>query len=94
MAEQERVREREPEPNGTKYDETLRDRASWVERATTGQVVIRGEEREFEKNRQGHIKRYLNPKFFPDTALSEWVIFQHDIKRQSGKHRHQGGLVL
>lgn len=92
--QQERVHEREPEPATTKYDETLRERAQWVERAMTGQVVIRGAERPYEANRQGHIKRYLNPKFFHDTALDEWIIFQHDIKRQSGKHKHQGGLVI
>ena len=92
--ERERVREREPEPGNTKYDQTLRERAAWVERSKTGQVVIRGAERDYEPNRQGHIKRYLNFKFFPDTALSEWIVFIHDIKRQSGKHRHQGGLVI
>jgi gentisate 1,2-dioxygenase len=92
--ELERVREREPEAGGTKYDQTLRERAQWVERAMVGQVVIRGAEREYEPNRQGHIKRYLNSKFFHDTALTEWIVFIHDVKRQSGKHRHQGGLVI
>src|SRR5581483_985831 len=93
--EEVRVREREPQPSGDRYEETLRERAGWVERAMTGQVLIKSGEREWERNRQGHIKHYLNPQY-PEfnTALSEWIVFQHDIKRQSGKHRHQGGLVL
>src|SRR5437867_5010802 len=92
--EQERVREREPEPGADKYEETLRERAAWVERSMTGQVLIRSEDRQFERNRQGHIKHYLNPQYDFNTALDEWIVFIHDIKRQSGKHRHQGGLVI
>jgi gentisate 1,2-dioxygenase len=92
--EQERVREREPQPGADKYEETLRERAAWVERSMTGQVLIRSEDRQFERNRQGHIKHYLNPQYDFNTALDEWIVFQHDIKRQSGKHRHQGGLVI
>jgi quercetin dioxygenase-like cupin family protein len=92
--EQERVREREPQPGADKYEETLRERAAWVERVMTGQVLIRSEDRQFERNRQGHIKFYLNPQHDFNTALDEWIVFQHDIKRQSGKHRHQGGLVI
>jgi gentisate 1,2-dioxygenase len=65
-----------------------------VERVTTGEVVIRGAERPVEINRQGHIKRYLQPRVYPNTALTDWVVLIHDVQRQSGKHRHQGGLVI
>ena len=71
--EQERVREREPEPGADKYEETLRERAAWVERSMTGQVLIRSEDRQFERNRQGHIKHYLNPQYDFNTALDEWI---------------------
>ncbi len=92
--EQERVREREPQPGADKYEETLRERAAWVERSMTGQVLIRSQDRQFERNRQGHIKHYLNPQYDFNHALDEWIVFHHDIKRQPGKHRHQGGLVI
>lgn len=94
MIEQERTREREPEPSGTKYDEVLRRRDKWVERAMTGKVLIRGTEREYEVGRQGRLKRYLQPQFHPETALSDWIVFINHIQRQSGRHRHQGSLVL
>ncbi len=29
-----------------------------------------------------------------DTAATDWTCFIHDVKRQSGKHRHQGGIQL
>ena len=31
---------------------------------------------------------------FKDTPLQHWRVFIHDIKTRSGKHRHQGGLVI
>ena len=94
MMEREMVREREPEPSGNKYDESLRERAGWVDQAMTGEVLLRSADRPVEINRQGHIKRYLQPRVYPNTALTDWVVLTHDVQRQSGKHRHQGGLVI
>ena len=31
---------------------------------------------------------------YNDVPLQDWRIFVHDIKTHSGKHCHQGGLVI
>lgn len=94
MLEQERTRSREPEAAGNKYERTMRLRDGWMDKAMNGQVLVRGEEREYELNRQGRIRYYLQPQHYPEMALADWVIFINHIQRQSGKHRHQGGLVI
>ena len=30
----------------------------------------------------------------PDTPLQDWIVFTHEIRTASGKHKHQGGLVI
>jgi hypothetical protein len=44
--------------------------------------------------RQGRILYYLDPLQFPDTPLQDWLVFINDVRTHSGKHRHQGGLVI
>src|SRR5204863_5154071 len=29
-----------------------------------------------------------------DTVLDDWIVFVNDIQVHSGKHKHQGGLVI
>lgn len=95
MAEGERtrVREREPAQERT-YDKALRFYRERAERNATGPVVIRSTDREFELSRQGRIKYYLNHLVHKETPLQQWLVFTHEIRTQSGKHRHQGGLVI
>lgn len=88
-----RSREQEATPEGN-YDFALRNRAEFVARGTNGQIVIRDSEREWELNRQGFIKYFLMGTKYPEPALNDWMVFVHDVKKESGKHRHQGGLVL
>jgi hypothetical protein len=94
--EKERVREKEPaqQGSGLEYDESLKFYAEARERARTGKIVVKGKEVPWEQNRQGYIKRYLRWRGQNDTAATDWTCFIHDIKKHSGKHRHQGGIQL
>ena len=95
MAEMERTRERErgtiPE---TPYEIFIRSRKEFLERQETGQVVVKPSDREFFLTRQGRLMYHLNPEIHKNTPLQDWRVFSHDLKTQSGKHRHQGGLVI
>src|SRR5205807_5517013 len=95
MAEIERTRERErgaiPE---TPYEKFIRSRREFLERQETGQVVVKPSDREFYITRQGRLMYHLNPEIHKNTPLQDWRVFSHDLKTQSGKHRHQGGLVI
>jgi mannose-6-phosphate isomerase-like protein (cupin superfamily) len=92
----EREKTKEPEAAQTShYDEAIRVRQKWVERQNKGRLLVRGAECKFEDTRQGRLKHYLS--MYPmvsDTALDTWNCFIHDIRRQSGKHRHQGGILI
>src|SRR5712692_9103376 len=92
--EREHVRDPEAIQN-SQYEEVIRSRERWIERQKNGRLLIRGAESGYEETRQGRLKYYLsmNPKV-SDTALDSWTCFIHDIRRQSGRHRHQGGILI
>ena len=95
MADLTKTRSREQEASpGLKYDACYQKRADFVEHSMTGKIVIKDSDREWELSRQGYLKWYILEDEFPETVLNEWWVFVHDIKKESGKHRHQGGLVL
>jgi gentisate 1,2-dioxygenase len=75
------------------YEQTVRYYQKGIERQKTGKLLIRGDEREFQASRQGFVKFYLSP-LLDDTAVSSWAVFEQLIKRQSGRHNHQGGIVI
>jgi uncharacterized RmlC-like cupin family protein len=88
----ERIREREILPEITAALRAQR------ERSFAGQVVISGRGRPFVRSRQGQERYYLTPSCYtgekPKTALDNWIVFIQDVGKHSGKHRHQGGLVI
>ena len=89
-------RERMKEPDADQisdYEKIMRHYQEWAERQKNGKLLIRGDERDYQVSRQGFIKYYLNP-LFTDTAISSWAVFEHLIKRQSGRHKHQGGIII
>jgi quercetin dioxygenase-like cupin family protein len=88
-----RVRDRETEPERI-YDRMLRFYEERVKRNETGPVVIRKRDRDVELSRQGRIRYYLNHQVYKETPLQQWIVFTHELRTQSGKHRHQGGLVI
>jgi quercetin dioxygenase-like cupin family protein len=95
MAEVERVRERERPPlKDNPYERVMAQRKALAERNLTGPVVIDCTQQEWFQARQGKLKFFLDPVSYKNTPLQQWRVFIHDIKTRSGKHRHQGGLVI
>jgi gentisate 1,2-dioxygenase len=69
-------------------------RAEWLEKQLTGKLLIRSADRDFEASRQALLKRYVTFEFTPEVASVNWSVFLNDVRQHSGRHRHQGGLVL
>jgi len=93
--EAERPRERGAEaPPQDAYEASIRAMEKFAERQRSGEILVSGEERKWEDTRQGRIKYYLSPRVFTNTALQDWKVFIQDIKNHSGRHTHQGGLVI
>jgi len=94
MSEMEAFREREAEPKTRDlYDELQQLHKEEKKRAESGAIVIRGKDQPWEQAKQGLLKHYLHPKI-TDTALFGWMVFLHEIRTHSGRHRHQGGLAI
>ncbi len=95
MTNADRTRMREPNAAQTNgYEILLRLRKEWDQRQLTGQVVIKPSDREVQVSRQGRLTYFLDPNQYKDTPLQDWHVFVNDIRTHSGKHRHQGGLVI
>jgi quercetin dioxygenase-like cupin family protein len=95
MAELERTRERERPPIADNpYERTLKYRREQAERNAQGPIVIKKSERQVFMARQGRLRFFLDPGFYKETPLQHWRVFTHEIRTKSGRHRHQGGLVI
>lgn len=96
MAERLQTRMREPEAlPGDQYFAMYDDRENFLQHQQTAPVVVKAvKPEEYELCPQGLIGWYLHPQVFTDRCLREWWVFIHDIRGVSGRHRHQGGLVL
>jgi hypothetical protein len=100
MAEKTRTNERSVEAEAS--DTRLRDPKFFafvveeLDRARTGRIVVRNRDRLWDLTAQAKTKRYLSPlePELQDTASQEWEVFSQIIPERSGKHRHQGGLVI
>jgi len=90
--DRERTREREHYEEIVAYQKKERDRSF------TGRVVLRGEDMQWSMSRQALVKHYLWPSRYsggePIDVHDDWNVFVQDIRVHSGKHRHQGGLVI
>ncbi|MDP2645401.1 MAG: cupin domain-containing protein [Desulfobacterales bacterium] len=87
-----RTRDREAIQNST-YEQGVKYYQAWVDRQKSGKLLIRFDDLEYQQSRQGFLKFYLSPVIH-DTALNTWAVFEHLIKRQSGRHQHQGGIII
>ena len=95
MAELERTRERERPPLADNpYERNLKARAEQRERNQNGPIVVKKSDRQVYMARQGRLRFFLDPISYPQTPLQHWRVFTHEIRTKSGKHRHQGGLVI
>lgn len=92
-AEKTRTRERGAVEKGG-YDVLVQMRERFLERQYRGKIVIKKSEREWDVSAQGRLLWYLHPELYRDTPLGDCVFFLHDIRTHSGKHTHQGGLVI
>lgn len=92
--ERTRVREREPAPRNS-YELGLEKDKAFTERQRNGRVVVRLQDTKQELVRQGHLRFYLDAgRRVTDTPLQNWAVFTHEVRSVSGKHRHQGGLII
>lgn len=96
MSERVGTRSREPEPSAfPKYFSLITEREQFVELQQTAPLVIKAvKPDQFELCPQGLIGWYLQPHDSSNACLQDWWVFIHDIRGVSGRHRHQGGLVL
>ena len=95
MADLERTRTRERDPGTmTPYDIFIRSRLEFLDRQNTGQVVVSLDDREYFNTKQGKLLYYINAEIHKNTCLQDWRVFTHSLISHSGRHRHQGGLVI
>lgn len=94
MAEFERNRVREKEPPAlSNYELAIKRGRENAERNRLGRIVCRMEEIPQELTRQGRLRTYLGLNI-KDTPLQDWIVFTHEVRSSSGKHKHQGGLII
>jgi quercetin dioxygenase-like cupin family protein len=94
MAEFERTRTREREaPTQNNYELAMQRSRERAERNMTGRVVCKQADCPQMLTRQGRLRYYL-AFGVEDTPLRDWIVFTHEIRTISGKHRHQGGLII
>jgi hypothetical protein len=91
-------RDRERERARDFYDQLINDMRDERDRQYRGQIVVRSKEEPWVMTRQALVKYFMWPSRHSSapqrTALDDWIVFVQDIKQHSGKHRHQGGLVI
>jgi hypothetical protein len=75
------------------YAREIEDDEVRRQRDLNGHVLIKSSERPFDLTRQGRLAFYLGGEE-TDTPLLNRSFFRHDIRTQSGRHTHQGGLVI
>lgn len=94
MSERELTRQREREkPAVNAYEVQMKLDREFAERQMMGRILVKEADCPQELTRQGRLRFYLDPTI-KDTPLQHWAVFTHEVRTQSGKHRHQGGLVI
>lgn len=94
MVEKEKLREKEAGLiGGEHYENKVNYYKKLIARGRKGIKVVHGKDLPWGSSRQGIAKNYLDFDI-TDTALSTMRFFVHDIRTHSGKHVHQGGIVL
>ncbi|MBI4287593.1 MAG: cupin domain-containing protein [Chloroflexi bacterium] len=94
MVEKVTQRAREPEPQENIYEYLFAWHNQKARNMREGKVVIHGRDLTWEQGRQALLKFYLTPKVWNQVGTPGWFLFINRIIRQSGKHRHQGGLGI
>lgn len=89
----EREQEREPEYPDEGLPLGAERRREAARRLKEGKVVIHKTDRPKEQRVQG-LNRYYTAIEIHDTVPNGWKCFTNEVQVHSGKHTHQGGLVL
>lgn len=84
------------EPGDTPDEASVHFWEQQHKRSLSGPVVIKGDESPWLKGKMssGASRAYLSPYAFPDTPVQTWYVFEQKQYTHSGKHIHQGGVVL
>lgn len=96
MVEKEVTREKEADlvvPIDPYGDYPIKDARRRKDKALKGRKVIKGKEIPFNMSRMAIHRNYAK-EWIEDLCNDNWNIFVQDIRTHSGKHVHQGGLVL
>ena len=96
MADRREIRRARLQEVSDPYVDELQEDERQRERDTNGTILIKGSEAGFELTRQGRLSFYLGEGGWedPKTPLASRNFFRHDIRTQSGKHTHQGGIGI
>lgn len=91
MVEKEATKEKEIELTGKfHYEKRMSETSKENERRKKARKVIKGKSIPWEASRQGFLRWYCD-EYQEDAANRLWIIFAHDIRFHSGKHKHEGG---
>ncbi len=94
MVEKGTIKEIEAEkPEPDYYDLATKGFTERSQKAARGVKLVRGKDNPWTFTRQGYIRRYANIKR-TENCLSTLVLFSHEIRTHSGRHKHQGGFNL
>jgi quercetin dioxygenase-like cupin family protein len=94
MAEFERTRVREKTaPALSSYELAIQQDRETAQRHMSGRIVCKLADCPQGLTRQGRLRFYLG-RTIKDTPLQDWTVFTHEVRTVSGKHRHQGGLII
>src|SRR6185369_14397702 len=88
-----RSKTRGRETTETDYDQVVRAKEIRNKRMAEGKVIVKGKDLPWELNRQGRIKFFLTQRS-EEVAAPGWLVFQQEIHKHSGMHRHQGGTFI
>lgn len=94
MSQRVETREREPDQPTGLYEASFAYYKMKDEQAAKGAVVVRNADIPWEDARQGRLRYFCHRRFWDRLAATGWHVFEQDIRRHSGKHIHQGGLVI
>lgn len=76
------------------YQEWVERRNEYTRRQFEDPIVIEQQDVVREMSAMGECMYYLDSGVYPKRALSDWRSFVMDMPTSTGKHTHQGGLVI
>ena len=94
MVEKQAERSREPEPEWNHYEATMAHYKKFTEARSHGKVLLKYKDIPWFQSRQALLRQYTSPINMDEMAAPYWNVFRNRVFKQSGKHRHQGGIPI